>query len=58
MAELARQVAQSWFLRRSFFTRVVAVWAYLAIGYVMLVAIIMPIAFLLDWLLHRGMFSN
>ena len=56
VAELERQVSKSWFLRPSFFTRVIAVWAYLFIGYLMLLIIVAPIALLLDWL-AAGLFD-
>jgi len=48
VAELERQVAQSWLLRPSFLTRVVAVWAYLVVGYLMLLAIILPCVLLIE----------
>ena len=57
VAELERQVAQSWFLRPSFLTRAVAVWAYLIGGYLILLVFIAPIFWALDWLMTRH-FSN
>ena len=50
VADLERQVSQSWFLRPRFLTRVIAVWAYLVVGYIILVAIVAPVVFLIEWL--------
>jgi len=55
VAELERQVRKSWFLRPNFLTRVIAVWAYLAIGYLMLLTIMAPIVLLVEWLV--GLFE-
>jgi hypothetical protein len=53
VAELERQVSQSWLLRPNFLTRVIAVWAYILGGYFILLAIIAPIFWLLDWIMSR-----
>jgi hypothetical protein len=53
VAELERRVGQSWFLDPGFLRRVIAVWGYVLIGYLMLWAIAGPIVLilvLLEWL--------
>jgi len=50
VAELERQVSQSWFLSQNFLARTFVVWAYLILGYAMIAAVIMPIVWLIDWL--------
>ena len=52
VAELERRVSKSWLLRPNFLSRIVAVWGYLILGYLMIVAIVYPLVMLLDWLFH------
>lgn len=51
VAELERQVASSWFLRRNLLWRVIAVWGCFVVGYAMLAAIAAPVILLIEWLL-------
>jgi hypothetical protein len=53
VAELERRVGRSWFLSNQFLARVFVVWAYLLMGYVMILAVIMPIVYLIGWLFPR-----
>jgi hypothetical protein len=53
VAELERIVAQTWFMRPSFVTKTIAVWAYFFLGYAMMAAVIMPLMFFFDWLTSR-----
>jgi len=54
VAELERQVSQSWFLRPNFLARVFAVWAYFIVGYAMFAAVVMPLVWIIDrWIFRR-----
>lgn len=57
IAELEKQVAQSWFVRPNTFTRMLAVWGYFLLGYGILLAIALPFAlamFLIDAWIYGG----
>ena len=50
VAELERRVSKSWLLSPNFLLRVVAIWAYFLLGYLLLLAIFFPMMMLIDWL--------
>lgn|GEM_PF-4318876 len=50
LAELERRVSRSWLLNPNFLLRVLAIWAYFLLGYVLILVIFFPIMMLVDWL--------
>jgi hypothetical protein len=48
--ELERRVSRSWMLSPNFFLRIVAIWGYFFLGYLLLLAIFFPVMMLVDWL--------
>ena len=50
IAELERRLSKSWLCGTNILLRVLAVWGYLILGYVILLAIAFPFIALINWL--------
>lgn len=53
IADLETRLANSWLAGPSFFRKILAIWGYLIVGYVMIVAVVFPISLLMEWLFFR-----
>lgn len=53
VAQLEQRLAKSWFLSSLFYRPIIAVWGNLMLGYIVIIAVAMPVILFLEWLARR-----